>query len=561
MRARGLWRAAVLGVLLILCNCGVGNGSEQTSSAESGPAEAVPGSAAKEALSGEGEARGVHTSPIAGTWYPGDPEKLRRLLQGYLANASPPDPREAGRLIAVIVPHAGYAYSASTAAYAYRAVQQRRPKRVLLLGPSHYIDFRGVSFGDYAAYETPLGRVPVDRRGREILLACPLVSFRPEAHEREHSVDIQVPFLQVIFPEATPSILPLVVGRLEEEDYPRLARCLQGVLDNETVLVVSSDFTHYGPRFGYVPFPQEGRVAEKIRDLDQGACDQILRLDRKGFLAYHETTGITICGYHPIALLLEMVPKGTVPRRLAYTTSGQLTGDTKNSVSYCAMAFTRDGLWESEQGEEAPRPEGETMRQKGRKTVSRSKDDRGSLTPLEKSTLLQIARDTIEEFVQSRKTPDLRGGRYEITPALLENRGAFVTLKKHGSLRGCIGYIRPIEPLCETVQQNAINAAMRDSRFSPVKPEELSSIEIEISALTPPEPVSSAENIVLGTHGIILKQGAHQAVFLPQVAPEQGWDLAETLRHLALKAGLSGDAWKDPKTEFLVFTAEVFEED
>ena len=159
------------------------------------------------------------------------------------------------------------------------------------------------------------------------------------------------------------------------------------------------------------------------------------------------------------------------------------------------------------------------------------------------------------------KKPDPRGGSYTITPALLQHRGAFVTLKVHGALRGCIGYIQPIEPLYEAVQQNAINAATRDSRFNPVEADELPAIEIEISALTTPVAVSSYHDIVLGRDGVILKKGPHQAVFLPQVAPEQGWDLPETLRHLALKAGLSGDDWRDPDTEFLVFTAEVFEEE
>jgi AmmeMemoRadiSam system protein B/AmmeMemoRadiSam system protein A len=483
------------------------------------------------------------------------------MLEGYLEKVPAPDRDETNRLIATVVPHAGYAYSGFTAAHAYKAIQQRRPKRVLMIGPSHYAGFRGLSFGDYASYETPLGRVPVDRAGRALLLDCPLVRFHPEAHQREHSVDIQVPFLQVIFPESTPVILPLLVGHLEEEDYPVLAECLRKVLDSDTVLVVSSDFTHYGPRFGYVPFPYESGVANRIQHLDQGACDKILGLDRKRFLSYYETTGITICGCRPIALLLELLPEDTRSRNLFYTTSGQLTGDFRNSVSYYSLAFTRDALWEPEDGGNGSRPVGENTMKKGKNPSQGSEADEGSLTLSEKSTLLKLARDTIQEYVQTRKTLDPRKGRYEITPKLRENRGAFVTLKKEGTLRGCIGYIQPIEPLFETVQQNAINAAARDSRFSAVKPKELSSIEIEISALTVPEPVSSYRKIVLGKHGIILKQGSRQAVFLPQVAPEQGWDLAETLRHLSLKAGLSGDAWRDPETEFLVFTAEVFKEE
>jgi MEMO1 family protein len=556
----------VLCLLVLLTCCTQGNGSEQGTSAERvgemGPAtRSSPGISENVDASDGQKPRGGHPSSIAGSWYPEDPEKLRRLLEGNLAQVPAPDPTEASHLIAVISPHAGYAYCGLIAAHAYRWVQERRPRRILLMGPSHYANFRGISFGDYAYFETPLGRVPVDPAGREILRGCDLVSFHQGPHQQEHSLDIQLPFLQVLFPESPPSILPLLVGHLEQEDYPVLASALAKVLDHETIVVVSSDFTHYGPRFGYVPFPNDRQVAEKLRSLDQGAWEKILGLDRNSFLSYCEATGITICGSRPIALLLELLPRDTEPRKLSYTTSGQGTGDYTNSVSYCSLAFTRKALWEQERGGEGSSPERQTTMKKGKKPSQASAMDEGSLTPSEKSTLLRLARDTLEEYVQKREKPDPQSGRYEITPTLRERRGAFVTLKESGTLRGCIGYIQPIEPLYATVQENAINAATRDSRFSPVRPSELESIEIEISALTAPEPVSSYRDIVLGKHGIILKKGSHQAVFLPQVAPEQGWDLPQTLRHLSMKAGLPEDAWMDPKAEFRVFTAEVFKEE
>jgi len=543
---------AVFSLLLLLGCFGAENGSEQDGTGE--------GERGKEPSARQGRA-GVHTSPIAGSWYPGNPEALRRLLEGDLEKVPAPDPAETAGLIAVVVPHAGFAYSGFAAAHAYKWLQQRKPKRILMIGPSHYAAFRGISFGDFESYETPLGRVAVDTAGRKILEACPLVGFHPEAHGKEHSLDIQIPFLQVIFPASPPSIVPLLVGRLEEEDYPVLARCINKLLDKETVLVVSSDFTHYGPRFGYVPFPNEGGVAEKIRHLDQGACDKILDLDREGLLSYHEATGITVCGCRPIALLLELLPGDTRPATLYYTTSGQLTGDYRNSVSYYSLAFTRRALWGPEAGASGSRPEGGRTMKKAKNRPRKSAGEKRALTSAERATLLRLARDTVEGYVKERKTPDPRGGPYAITPALREHRGAFVTLKAQGKLRGCIGYIQPIEPLYEAVQQNVINAATRDSRFPSVKADELSTMEIEISVLTPPAPVSSYQDIVLGRHGVILKKGSHQAVFLPQVAPEQGWDLSETLRHLSLKAGLSGDDWRDPDVEFLVFTAEVIEEE
>lgn len=565
MMERRIFRAFALSLLLLLGCCKVGNGYEEGRSGGGergkepiGPAPETSGTRGSLDTMQPG---GGRLSPLAGSWYPEDPEELRRLLEGTLEKVPVPDPAETSRLVAVIVPHAGYVYSGLTAAHAYRWVQQRRPKRVLMIGPSHYARFRGLSFGDYAYYETPLGRVRVDPSGRSIVKGCALVGFHPAAHLQEHSLDIQIPFLQVIFPESPPSILPFLVGELEEEDYPVLARTLAEALDGETLLVVSSDFAHYGPRFGYVPFPNDAQVAEKLRSLDQGASERILRIERKPFLAYCEATGVTICGRRPIGLLLEILPKDTEARSLFYTTSGQVTGDYTNSVSYASMAFTREALWESKSAGNGSKPEGEDTMRKGKNPAGGSQLERVSLTPSEKSTLLRLARDTIEQYVGKHKKPDPLGGGYEITPALRRHRGAFVTLKEGGTLRGCIGYIQPIEPLYETVQQNAVNAATRDSRFSPMKPDELSSIEIEISALTPHEPVSSYRDIVLGRHGILLKKGSHQAVFLPQVALEQGWDLPETLRHLSLKADLPADAWQDPQIEFRVFSAEVFHEE
>jgi len=501
----------------------------------------------------------LHTSPIAGSWYPSDPNELRNLLNRYLAKAKDVAPGRAKDLTALIVPHAGFVYSGQTAAYAYRVLAQRKPKRILLLGPSHHAAFHGASLGDFRAYETPLGEVRVDPSARALLSDCPLVSFHSRAHEREHSLDIQIPFLKAIFPESTPMIIPLLIGQLNEGDYPVLSRCLEPLLDENTVVIASSDFTHYGPRFRYVPFPLDASVPDNLKQLDDGSMKEILQKDRKGFLAYVDRTGITICGRKPVALLLEMLPKASRPVRLAYETSGNLTGDFQNSVSYYSVAFLNPATGDRKSHEKI----GNTRERKAMDTKQDPQEEtdpkRASLSEAEKETLLRLARDTVTEYVRNRKRPD-PGASYTITDRLQEPRGAFVTLKKGGQLRGCIGYIQPIEPLYKTVQENAVNAATRDSRFNAVNQKELADIEIEISALTVPERVDSADDIVVGTHGIILEKEGRRAVFLPQVAPEQGWDLEETLSHLSRKAGLSKDAWKDPRTTFSVFTAEVFEE-
>jgi AmmeMemoRadiSam system protein B/AmmeMemoRadiSam system protein A len=502
----------------------------------------------------------VHSSPIAGTWYPGNPEEIRRLLQGYLDQVPDAITRDTGDLTALIVPHAGYRYSGLTAAYGYKLLQKRRPKRVILLGPSHHASFRGLSLGEFSSYETPLGRVPVDPGARELLAGCPLITFEPTGHLKEHSLDIQVPFLQVLF-DPPPPIVPLLVGRLEEKDYPALAACLSRLLDNETVIVVSTDFTHYGPNFFYLPFPHDDFIASRLQVLDQGACDKILDQDRTGFLAYRKSTGITVCGFRPVALLLELLPVGTHAEKLFYDTSGRITGDYRNSVSYLAIAFTRPSLWSRLAMTQPTRiPERAAMDPKTEPVTPQGTCD-ASLSPEENRSLMRLARDTLEQYVRTRDRPDPKSSPYAQTPQLQEERGAFVTLKKNGKLRGCIGYILPLEPLYAAVQENTVNAATRDTRFPPVRARELASIHIEISVLSVPEPVPSYRDIEIGRHGIILKNGPRRAVFLPQVAPEQGWGLEETLRQLSRKAGLHEDAWKDDDTEYSVFTAEIIEEE
>ncbi len=501
----------------------------------------------------------VHKTTLAGTWYPESPEELRTTIERYLAEVVLPESLPAGALAGLVVPHAGYRYSGTIAACGYRLLTEARPRRVVLIGPSHRSGFRGVALSDCGVFETPLGRVQVDLEASHRLLECPLVRVDPEAHRFEHSVDIQLPFLQVALPGESFRILPLLVGTLLEDDYAVLGTVLTGLLDEAAVLVVSSDFTHYGPRYGYVPFPAGGSVSEQLRRLDEGAWSHALELDRKAFDSYCRKTGATVCGARAIGLLLETLSGRSRGCLLCYGTSADVTGEFDNVVGYAALAFFRTGTTPARAREPIGKEPG-SMKKEPSAISAEKPEDETFLTSSEKQTLLRLARDTLESYVREGRTPDPLGGDYEITDNLRTPRGAFVTLKKHGALRGCIGYILPREPLYVAVQENAVNAACRDSRFPRVRPEELDGIEIEISALSTPRPVASYRDIRIGVHGILLRKGGAQAVFLPQVAPEQGWGLAETLTKLSLKAGLSRDAWKDPDTHFSVFTAEVFEE-
>ncbi len=504
--------------------------------------------------------RDIHKSPIAGSWYPKNQKKLSALLNNYLAQAPAVDDHQLEHPIAFIVPHAGYIYSGLTAGYAYKILQQKQPKRILLIGPSHYSSFHGISFGNFGSYKTPLGEIAVDPSAKKLLNECSLIKYHPDAHLHEHSLDIQIPFLQTIFPQSPPKIIPLLVGHLEEEDYSILAQCLREFIDDNTVIIISSDFTHYGPRFSYHPFPYNNKTKDNIRNLDEQAVQIISELNRKDFISFKNKTGITICGYRPIALLMELLPRDCRLQQLYYDTSGQITGDFKNSVSYFSLAFFQKSVWERNNSNVTVNQEGLNTMGKKNTPLQKSNKNNLLLSSREKKTLLQLARDTLEKHLAHEDMSQQLETHYSLTSNLQQHRGAFVTLKNKSKLRGCIGYIQPITSLYETVQQNVINAGTRDSRFPPVKLNELSEIEIEISALSPPKLISSYKDIVLGKHGIILKKGVNQAVFLPQVAVEQNWDLAETLRHLSLKAGLSGDAWKNPKAQFQVFIAEIFSE-
>jgi len=513
----------------------------------------VCGCGAKETAVGQGGFTKPHASPIAGSWYPADPGELGKMLDGFLGGAKTTDSVSARQTVAFITPHAGYAYSGPTASHVYNLIRERRPKRVIIIGPSHHAAFEGLSIGDYDCYETPLGRVAIDLEAADRLRACPLIGNIPEAHQYEHSVDIQVPFLQRVLPQDSFKIVPLVAGQLGEGDFPVLAEAIKGVLTSDTIVIASSDFTHYGADFQYVPFPLDGKTRANLENLDMGAVDAIRSLRAETFLEYCRKTGDTICGYLPISLVMAVLPSDARPHLLKYAVSGDAGNDYSHSVSYVAMAFaSASGRW--------PNPSSKESHAMNAKPRNSQTSQEMTLDDAEKATLLRIARDALETRVREGRRLDLSQGAYKIAGNLKTVCGAFVTLQKHGELRGCIGHIIGRLPLAECVVENAINSAVNDYRFSPVKPDELKDIDIEISVLTPLRKVPSYKDIIIGRHGVLLTKGGAQAVFLPQVAPEQGWGLEETLDHLARKAGLPMQAWKDPSAEFLVFEALVFSE-
>lgn len=478
----------------------------------------------------------IRPSALAGSWYPADSQQLSDYIDGLLDAVKPETPAMPVR--AVIVPHAAYPYSGATAAQVFAQLKGRRFKRVLVLAPSHYSGFRGLSIANVDAYRTPLGDVPLDAPAVAALRKSDLVVSQPAAHVREHAVEIELPFLQRVL---TPGwrLVPVLVGQIQGRDYQKVADLLRPLADEHTLIVISSDFTHFGPRFDYVPFAVNDATPKKIRALDDGAIKFLVARDASGFLAYQERTGDTICGYRALALLLNLLPADARLRQIAYATSGELTGDWNNSVSYVGMVVT------------GPTPISGNAREDGGVKAAEHHD----LVLLQRLAVLGVQ----EAVLGSSKVrgADIRKIVDSLPQRLKRKSGAFVTLWHHGQLRGCVGYVVPYEPLYQAVWENGFNAARNDTRFMPVSPDELGGLEVEVSALSKPRPIDSYREFRVGEEGVILTKRGHRAVFLPEVATEQGWSREETLSHLALKAGLRADDWRNGAS-LQVFTSAKY---
>ncbi|MEK7821493.1 MAG: AmmeMemoRadiSam system protein B, partial [Planctomycetota bacterium] len=287
----------------------------------------------------------VQEPAVSGFFYPRDPEKLKEMLNRLLANA--PQKELAGRPVALISPHAGYDYSGGVAAHGYKAVQGKGYKRVIVLAPSHYGKrYRGAAILKARYYKTPLGQVEIDQEVCNQLVEHPpyfgrdaLFGYYSGAYKNEHSIETQLPFLQTVLGEF--KLVPVLLGVLMEDDFQKIADALRPYMDENTLVVASSDFTHYGDRFSYTPF--RSNIEENLKKLDHGATERILALDFDGLMRYREETGITACGFYPIAVLLKLLPKETQGTVLVYDTSGRMVNDFSQSVSYTSIVFTAPG--------------------------------------------------------------------------------------------------------------------------------------------------------------------------------------------------------------------------
>ena len=499
----------------------------------------------------------VRPPALAGSWYPG-PRALATVKAWEMMREVRDAPVPAGRTRVLVVPHAGWRYSGPVAGAAFRNLRPGEFTRVVVVAPSHHGGFEGYDIGDYDAWKTPLGKIPVCRDAVTSLRDGKLVRAVPGVDQREHSIEIELPFLQEKL--GSFCLVPVLTGRVDAKAQREMARRLAKLDDGKTLFVFSSDFTHYGPRYGYTPYGRSApEVRERIRELDERAVALILAGDAPGFRRFLGETHDTICGRMGLATMLELLPllHGELhPVRLATWASIDIPGfEDENSVTYVAIAWT-----------DRPTPGAKPLLAPPPRETARP--GRAKVAPGVGAHLVRLARAALE--TQLRGKDDLHRELAALPDDAVYDRvqAVFVTLnrtdpeeiRQRGRLRGCIGQIWPSYPLMSATVLAALQAALADRRFTPVQPEELDRIEVEVTVLTPPHPVSSWKEIELGRHGIVLQKDGRRAVFLPQVPGEQGWDLPTTLRHLSRKAGLPADAWQAPDCRFEVFEGQVFEE-
>ncbi|MCU0304292.1 MAG: AmmeMemoRadiSam system protein B [Thermoanaerobaculales bacterium] len=485
----------------------------------------------------------VRPPAVAGSFYPADRAELRATVDGMLEAARGDRPAPPAR--AIVVPHAGYVFSGPTAAAAFARLPAGSVRRVILLGPSHHAGFSGAALPapEVTAFATPLGEVPVDDRAVANLRGNRLFEGPARAHDPEHALEVELPFLQVVAPGAV--LVPVVVGSSTDLDgCVGIARALAELVDDGTVVVASSDFTHHGARYGWSPYDGPG-LPETLLAVGRRTAERAVAMDPRGFLTQIEVSGDTVCGARPVAVLAALL-EGALDGRgavLEVTTSGHLSGRFDLSVTYAAIAF--EGSWTGWRARPSP-PDRE-------------------LTATEGSSLVALARATLGSRLRHDTSVASWFAGHPPADRPLAPAGAFVTVnntglaaRTEGKLRACMGVVEATGPVVDAVVQAAVWAT-RDPRFPPLAADELDAVTLEVSVLSPMRPVGSYREIEVGRHGVVLSKDGRRAVFLPQVATEQGWDRETMLEHLSVKAGLPRDAWRDGAA-FEVFTAQVFEE-
>lgn len=457
---------------------------------------------------------------FAGSFYPKSPAQIKAAISGYLARTQAKAKIIADSdLIAIVVPHAGWIYSGQTAAEGFKAIEGEKFANCIFIGVDHRSGINAIGLWPEGCFATPLGQTQVDKKLNQLLLKKGLNSGELQ-HREEHSLEVLLPFFQQLYPRLEAVFISCGGPPQNGIKLGKILRETIAGLPGKTLLIVSTDWSHY----------HDAATAKK---LDESGIEALLQLKTDELLARCQAGKTELCGLNGVLSAIEIFnDTGAETRLLAQSDSSQASGDTAQVVGYAAILIQT-----------------KKANLKAKKTEEQSKMNF-------EQEALNAVRQTLEAHLNQKPLPELKFS----DPRFTEKRGIFVTLKKHGELRGCIGYIVGYETLNKAIPEMAISAATRDPRFSPVKASELNDLSIEISILSPMQEVKDISEIKIGRDGLLLQLGSRSGLLLPQVPVEWNWTLSEYLENLCYKAGLPPGAHLDPQAKLQRFSADVFGE-
>ncbi|WP_373003833.1 AmmeMemoRadiSam system protein B [Sulfurimonas sp.] len=457
-----------------------------------------------------------HTA-VAGSFYTDNKSQLQTQVKTHLKNAKT---FEQKKINALIVPHAGYVFSANVASTAYKTLNKRY-KNIFLIGSSHYVSFNGASIYDIGDYETPLGNVKVNKSiASGLIKNFEFFTFQPDAHKIEHTLEVQLPFLQTIYGDDL-KIVPIIIATSNLKTIESIAKSLSPYFNDDNLFIISTDLSHY-PTF------EDANILDKriLDSLTKNSPQKFVEALAKNEDAKIDALQTSACGWSSLLTLLYITnDKPYKYETLEYKNSAHSKyGDKKRVVGYGAMRVY--------------------------------KTDEFFLTSKEKQELLNIANLSLYQAIKNKKR--LVIDESKVSPKLKEPLGAFVTLHKNKILRGCIGTFEPDKPLYKVIVDMTIASALSDSRFKEVSPDELKNIDIEISVLTPRKKISSLDEIVIGRDGIYIKKGSKNGTYLPHVATQMKWNVKEFVSNCSNeKVGIGYNGYKD--AELFIYKAIVFD--
>lgn len=456
----------------------------------------------------------IRKPAVAGSFYPSEKFALGKIIDEFLEKAKLT--KIDNNINAIIAPHAGYIYSGQVAAYAYKALVGKKIDTVILIGNSHKEYFDGISVFAKGYFRTPLGDIEINNDfAKKLMDYSNKIYFKESVHQQEHSLEVQLPFLQRVLKDF--KIVPIILGN-KPGLVDILINALKNLINEKTLIIVSSDLSHY-PNYDDAKYSDNKIIEAILTGKRENLIKVIIDLEKQRI----NNLQTCACGQDAIEVAMGLFNKAEI-KLLKYANSGDVASEKSQVVGYASILF-----------------------------IDSSADL--ELSSKQQQRLLEIAKLAVENYIKKGKILKIE----ENDKDLNESLGVFITLKKDEELRGCIGTFKSEIPLYENVVEMAIAAATQDPRFNSVEEDELNYLKYEISVLNSLKKVDSYKDVEIGKHGVQIKKGSQSGVFLPQVATENNWNRDEFLSILcSQKADLPSDCWKDNETEIYVFTAQVF---